>query len=167
MLSRLGSLQGRSFLKGGALKNIFRKGLFLCAYSQNGPRVNPYWLFFQVSFTLNQHKTEAKVHKIFRKQLCLLTMLFHSRLPTKLKGKPQLFLIQTCKETTLKTLYHQSGVNPRNRIGSVHTSPLAAHFSSRPHCKQTPFLDSTPPVHGTRKKAAPHSPPKSCPSSQG
>lgn len=38
-VSRLGSLQGTSFLKGGAIKNIFRKGLFLCAYSQNGPRV--------------------------------------------------------------------------------------------------------------------------------
>lgn len=39
MLSRLASFQRRSFLKGKVAENIFRKGLFVFAYSRNGLRV--------------------------------------------------------------------------------------------------------------------------------
>lgn len=57
MLSRLTSLQRRSLLKGGVAKDVLRKGLFMFAYSQNGPRVKPIvaalpsLIYFKLTYT--------------------------------------------------------------------------------------------------------------------
>lgn len=141
----------------------------MCLFPEWESRVNPYWLFFQVSFNQHSQKNEPKVLQIFRRQLCFLTTVFHSHLPAKVKGKPWLF-IQTCTRQNSQNLYHQSQGSTPVTGQALPTLVLwllifPANLSANRHHSLIP----QPPLLCTEKggKQHPTAPPNCAPAARG
>lgn len=103
-LTKFAPCQRGPFLKGGVAKNVFRKGLFAFACSQNGSRAKPILAAF-LSCICHQitHKTKQQVLKIFRKWVHFLPMLFHRNLPTKLRKNRVVHYTQEETKNVIKT----------------------------------------------------------------